>query len=85
MWRAFFLAIGISVFLLGAECLVVEQAVLHPSRQSKAATADGSSILAPPAAPQTVIRPPEWVPWTFMSAGAVVILYSFTIPRRAAG
>jgi hypothetical protein len=81
MWRAFFLAIGISVFLLGAECLVVEQAVLHPSRRT---AATGTAVLREQTPPRTVIRPPEWVPWIFMSAGAVVVLYSFTIPRRAA-
>jgi len=26
--------------------------------------------------------PPDWAPWILMSVGAVVMLYSFTIPRR---
>jgi hypothetical protein len=72
MWRAFFLAIGITVAVLGAEFMVVEKAVL---KQTNAET--GERITR-------VVRPPEWVPWTLLSAGAVVILYSFTIPRRTA-
>lgn len=31
------------------------------------------------------VVPPEWAPWSLMSAGAVIILYSFTIPKRMAG
>lgn len=33
----------------------------------------------------TDIVPPEWAPWSLLSAGAVVILYSFTIPKKMAG
>jgi hypothetical protein len=33
----------------------------------------------------TDIVPPEWAPWSLLSAGAVVILYSFTIPKRVSG
>jgi hypothetical protein len=80
MWRAFFLAMGISLFLVGAECLVVEQATLVKKVQA----ADPGGILAQASPTPVVVRPPEWVPWTFMSAGAVVVLYSFTIPRRVA-
>jgi hypothetical protein len=26
-------------------------------------------------------RPPEWAPWTLLSAGAVVMLYTVTVAR----
>ena len=26
--------------------------------------------------------PPDWVPWSLLGTGAVVMLYSFTIPQR---
>jgi hypothetical protein len=26
--------------------------------------------------------PPDWAPWSLMSTGAIVCLYSFTLPRR---
>jgi hypothetical protein len=70
MWRAFFLAVGVTLF-------VIDQAVLVKSSQAAAAGGLNADSSAP-----IVVRPPEWVPWTFMSAGAVVVLYSFTIPRR---
>ena len=82
MWRAFFLAMGISLFIMGAESLVIEQAVLVPKGQAAQASAFSPGAAAKPA---VVVRPPEWVPWTFMSVGTVVVLYSFTIPKRVAG
>lgn len=79
MWRSFFLAIGIYVFLLGAECLAVDKFVLK-KRQPPAPNA--ASEEAPKAGPKTEVVPPDWAPWSLMSTGAVVCLYSFTIPRR---
>ena len=83
MWRAFFLAIGISLCILGGECLVLDQAVLAAPIKAAKPGSEGqpdSNIGG-----IREISPPEWAPWTLMSAGAVVILYSFTIPRRVAG
>ena len=34
---------------------------------------------------QRVVRPPEWIPWSFIASGAVVLLYAFTLPRRWGG
>jgi len=78
MWRAFFLAMGISLMIVGAESLAVDQAVLIPRTPS----AKTSANFAPTTSGATVIKPKEWWPWTFMSTGAIVVLYSFTIPRR---
>jgi hypothetical protein len=71
MVRAFFLAVGMYAFLLGLECLVIEKAVLHASGEAGAAFRE--------------ITPPEWAPWSLLSAGAVVMLYSFTIPAKMRG
>jgi hypothetical protein len=77
MLRAFFLALGIYAFILGLECLVLDKAVLHPGRDATA------SALAQQAAPALrEILPPEWAPWSLLSAGAVVMLYSFTLPAK---
>jgi hypothetical protein len=75
MWRSFFLAIGIFLCILGVECLGIEKAVLD----GPGAPASGFGALG--ASPRE-IAPPEWAPWTLMSGGAVVLLYSFTIPKR---
>ena len=69
MWRSLFLALGVATFLLGAEALFITQATLKPR--------EGQSGIS-----QKVIVPPEWAPWSLLASGAVVVLYSFTIPRR---
>jgi hypothetical protein len=28
------------------------------------------------------IVPPDWTPWSLMSTGAVVMLYSYTLPKK---
>ena len=73
MVRAFFLAIGLYVFILGLECLVVDKAVLH-------AKSDGVGQQV--ATSTREIVPADWAPWSLLSGGAVVILYSFTLPAK---
>jgi hypothetical protein len=68
MWRAMFLAFGTYVMLLGAECLILDKAVLAPNQGN----------------PGREIRPADWTPWSLLAAGAVTILYSFSLPRRVA-
>ena len=80
MWRALFLAIGVTLVILGAECMVLEKAVLAAPKQQ---ASDSQYFTAPLTSGRgREIVPPEWAPWSLISAGAVVILYSFTIPRR---
>lgn len=69
MFRSLFLALGVYSFLLGIEALAIDRAVLKKPESS-------------PAAQQKVVVPPEWAPWSLMSSGAVVVLYSFVLPRR---
>jgi len=66
MWRSFFLAVGITLLIVGAEFLIVDSAMM---------VAEGG--------PKS-FKPPEWAPWSLLSSGAIVILYSFTIPKRMA-
>jgi hypothetical protein len=82
MWRAFFLSIGIYFCILGGECLVVDKFVLVTKAEATetptSATLFGSP---PPAAANKEFEPAEWAPWSFLSAGAVIILYALTINR----
>jgi hypothetical protein len=73
MWRSFFIALGLSGCLLGIECMMVDKAVLV---QRGAA----DSAAAMPAMRE--IKPPEWAPWSLLSAGAVVMLYTITLPKK---
>jgi len=75
-----FLAVGIYSCILGLECLLVDKAVLQPSRAAAA------SALAQQVAPVSrEITPAEWAPWSLLSAGSVVMLYSFTLPAKMRG
>lgn len=74
MWRSLFLALGAYTCLLGVEALALEKAVIKKPIEGK-----------PGQYTQEDLVPPEWVPWSLMGGGAVVVLYSFTIPRRARG
>ncbi len=86
MWRSFFLAIGICLCIVGAECLVIERAYLKPQQRRPAEPTSVSLFGRTPAAPpRREWTPPEWAPWSLLSAGAVIVLYSFTLPRRMAG
>lgn len=84
MWRSFFLALGICLCIWGLECLVIEKAVL--AGEVKAPENEMGAFFSQPMQPaKKEFTPPEWAPWSLMSSGAVVILYSFTLPRRVSG
>jgi hypothetical protein len=68
MWRSFFLAIGAYCCLLGVEALAIERAVLKNTAGTIQTSRD--------------VIPPDWAPWSLLGAGAVVVLYSFTVPQR---
>ncbi len=83
MWRAFFLGIGLYLIIAGAECLAVDRVIWRTTPEPAPTT-----VLAfpKPAAPKPKDFPPApWVPWSLLSSGAVVCLYSFTIPQRLGG
>ena len=77
MWRALFLALGISCCLLGVEAMAIDKAVLKASDKVPAMNTFAIQN------PQRVFIPPPWAPWSLISVGAVVILYSFSLPKRS--
>jgi len=83
MWRAFFLAIGVSLVILGAECLGLDKVTLR-LREPPPPPVSPFDV-EPKTGPQKQIIPPPWAPWSLMASGMVVCLYSFTIPRRVNG
>ena len=74
MWRSLFLALGAYTCLLGVEALALEKAVIKKPVEGQ-----------PNQYTKEDLVPPQWAPWSLMGGGAVVVLYSFTIPRRAMG
>ncbi len=83
MWRSFFFAIGAMLIIVGVECLLIESATLHSDRHETVQVGGGWFQ-----APQTVqvntrvVRPAEWIPWSLIASGTVVILYAMALPRR---
>ena len=76
MWRSLFIAIGICCCVVGVECLVIEKAVLA-GREEQSAT-----FGVPKVSRSREVVPPDWAAWSFLSTGAVTMLYSFTLPGR---
>jgi hypothetical protein len=72
MWRALFLGVGMFLLIVGLECMLIDQATIkNPGEEG---------------GPSTVtFAPPEGVPWYLASAGAVTILYSYTLPQKFKG
>jgi len=64
------------MIILGVECLVIDKAVLT-------AAEPGAGTVGVVASRE--VKPYEWAPWSLLSGGAIIIIYSFTIPRRVLG
>lgn len=83
MWRAFFLAIGTMLIIVGVECLLIDSATFASDKQQVEVS---NGWLQPPQTPEVenekVFRPKEWIPWSSLATGAIVLLYSFTLPKR---
>ncbi len=84
MWRAFFFAVGTMLVIVGIECLLIDSATLASDRLAPEPV--NYSWFQQPEPMQLssdrVVRPPDWIPWSLIASGAVVILYAMTLPRR---
>ena len=90
MWRSLFMAGGVALCILGAECMVVDRFMLAdtviesaPYMTTEDYTAWDADL--PTTAKRSVFVPPEWAPWGLLSAGVMVVLYSSSLPNRHAG
>lgn len=79
MWRSVFLAIGVTFCILGLECMAVDGAVLADSFLGNRAAAIEMYSMG---SESREIRTEEWMPWSFLATGTVIILYSITLPKR---
>jgi hypothetical protein len=85
VWRSFFFALGIMLIIVGGECLLIESATLGNAKTETVQV--GGGWFQQPQTTQVstggkTITPPEWMPWSLIFSGAVVVLYSFTLPKR---
>lgn len=82
MWRSMFLAVGVFVVLLGAQCLVIQKFVLT---SQEVVIQETSGLLGAEKTQVTrkkELTPAPWAPWSLMSTGVITCIYSFTIPAR---
>jgi hypothetical protein len=82
MSRAFFFAIGLYVLFLGLECLCVERFVL---RARDGAGNQPPGVQRVEQNRRVTMTPAPWTPWSLMSTGAVVCLYSLTMGEKEGG
>ena len=95
MWRALILAVGITLIMLGAQLFFVEQLEIKRVRPAKKPPAQvfnngfgespfqQASFQSPlaPDPPKTLLyTPKDWMPWSLLAVGTVVVIYTFTIP-----
>ena len=81
MWKSFFLAVGIMMCIVGVECMLIERATLTDAAALTHNVSHSGDLTRPVTLTKDVV-PPEWAPWSLLSTGVVVILYSFSIARR---
>jgi hypothetical protein len=80
MRRSLFVALGIMAIIIGVESLLIESATFYTDRGSTPSEFMDPSRIA---GQSTVTwKPEEWFPWLVLSAGALVVIYSFTLPQR---
>lgn len=83
MWRAFFFAVGAMMVIVGIECLLIDSATFVPE-QGPVPINDG--WLQKPQgytfAEGKTVKPQEFVPWSLIASGTVIILYAASLPKR---
>ena len=91
--RNHYFLVGVILLLLGAEFRQVESFVLTPELTNFLARRTGHPVAAvsavtrsilqmeKPAFITTSVKPPEWLGWLFLSAGAVLVLHSWAMPK----
>ena len=80
MLKPFVLSIGIYLCILGGECLILEKAIM--ASETKDAPSQQVGILSSqPVVKKEEYTPSEWAPWSLLSVGAVVIMYSASMNR----
>lgn len=94
MWKAMSLAIGVTLILVGVELFFVEELEIRKLRQVAEQTqsadsglfrnASVSSIFNSPedSAATRLVRPHDWMPWSLLAVGSIIMIYTFTIPGR---
>jgi hypothetical protein len=84
-----FMMIGVVLLLLGLQLHMFESCTLNPKTtqflaarfQDSGSAAATSTLFASSPAVRKVIRPPNWLGWSLMSVGSVLILHSLAMKK----
>ncbi|TWU18685.1 hypothetical protein [Allorhodopirellula heiligendammensis] len=82
MLRSLFLAVGIMLIVIGVESMFIDSANLHAAAGLK--DADPAHNGSTPAASMKSWQPGEKFPFAMLAGGAIVVVYSNTLPKRFA-
>lgn len=73
------------LIILGVECLLIDSATFVSDQPQKVQQASSDAWFPdPPKVMQVqkkVVKPPEWIPWSLIASGSVIVLYSLTLRR----
>jgi hypothetical protein len=83
MRKAIVLAIGTFLIVFGVQCLGVE--TFHLRLRGAPAEQYFPFNKTPQLGPQKTWAPPNWMPWSLMGTGAIICLYTYTLPKHMAG
>ncbi len=72
------------LIIVGVECFLIDSATLTSKQPEPVPVSNGWFQAEPPvpASRKRVLRPPEWIPWSLIASGSIVVLYAMTLPRR---
>ncbi len=97
MWRSLFLALGIFSLILGGETLVVDKYLMADGRKIPRIIKGGSpsqmgspfqqvgysgNVQRPNNGPNRVVQTKDWMPWSLLATGAIIVLYTYSLPAR---
>ncbi len=86
-----FFTAGLVILLLGLQFRVVDTVTLNPKFTRLMAETSGTTLVAAAdpllgatgtTSPMTV-RPPDWLGWSLLSLGSVLILHAMAMPKPA--
>ena len=93
MWKALSLALGVTLVLAGIELFFVEELEIRKLRPQTAQSSDAGSLFQPVSfsagtsatdnGPTRLFRPQDWMPWSLLAVGSIIVIYTFTIPGRS--
>lgn len=92
MNRNHYYLLGLVLFFLGIEFRMVDSLTLTPEVTAFLARKTGHPIAAVSSAAQAIapesrplikksVKPPEWLGWTLLSVGSVLVLHSWAMPK----